>query len=143
MSNTFLNLGVLQAENERFDKKFRGELGNLSVQWVEYLNFIENSEIEQSFIQNQKYRNFYDGFSQALFPVYSSSKSRYENRIRTTVTVGSVRSVLFGKEFDAKTKILTLRIYLPHNISTNYPNLSRFLIFKLMRCCMVERKNYM
>ena len=53
----------MKSKNTVIDKDTREELGNLSVIFWQDQYFVENTEAETSFWQENKYRDYYEGFT--------------------------------------------------------------------------------
>ena len=62
-TNTRLNSDVQKSKTAIIDAETREELGNLSVIFWQDQFFMENMEIDQSFIEKNKVRNYYEGMT--------------------------------------------------------------------------------
>jgi hypothetical protein len=101
-TNTVLNHDILKSKNASIEKLVREELGKLSIQWLQDQFFIEDSDYENSFIQKRKYRNLYEGYTELMYPWYSSSDTKWKYQMVTLATSGSFRTPNFGAKFDGK-----------------------------------------
>ena len=115
----------------------RQELGNSTVLFWQDLFFIKNMEVEESFIEDEKHRNFYEGYSMLQFPyienygidylVYFMQSSKYS---------GSLKTPGFGEKFDEDSFLFPLILeynlwILPNstNLTDIYPGLNLVLHF--------------
>lgn len=144
-TNTWLNSDVEKSKTKIVDAESRGELGNLSITFWQDQFFVENTKVETSFVEENKYRNYYEGYSHLLFPRYDQAYAdEADNMLQssyalyTSSTSGFLRSPWYGEAFD-KDKFeyaasYTYNIYLPtnlSNISDLYSDLSFVLQFHL------------
>ena len=56
-------MDVQKSKNYVMGKESRTELGNLAIQWLNEVFLVENLEIEEAFIEKNKYRNIYEGYT--------------------------------------------------------------------------------
>ena len=102
-THTWLNSDVEKSEDKIVDTKTREELGNLSVIFWQDHFFVENTQVETSFVEDNKYRNIYEGYTFLMFPYYDL----FDNIINsasymyTCRTSGLVKTYLYGEPFDS------------------------------------------
>ena len=83
-------MDVENSKEKTVDKKTREELGNLSVIFWQDQYFVENNEAESSLVEENKYRNYYQGFTLLRFPFYYNGY--LVSRMNTSKTSGSVKT---------------------------------------------------
>ena len=110
------------------DKVEREELGNLSVLFWQDYYFMENVKVEKAFIEEQKYRNFYEGYSTLSYPAYTdySGISHLILNRYTSKTSGSLETPWYGDTFDDNFDYAVMsqfHIKFPVNLKILYPDL--------------------
>ena len=128
----------MKSKNTVIDKETREELGNLSVIFWQDQYFVENTEAETSFWEENKYRDHYEGFTHLQFPSYwpISNIIHFTYYMLTSKTSGSVKTPLYGEPFDDNkfeyAAYYRYYIYFPPNIvniTELYPGLTIVLQF--------------
>ena len=99
---------------------------------------MKNMEFGNSFYRMQKYRKYYEGYSELEFPYYDAFFTRNQYFMYSSGTSGTIRSPGFGKKFDAKKFKNKLdykyKIWLLDNwyiISRKFPDLTLVLHFNV------------
>ena len=133
-----LNTDVENSTEKTVGKKTREELGNLSVIFWQDQYFVENNEAESSLVEENKYRNYYRGFTELRFPYYAKYGNReyLESLMNTYSTSGSIKSASYGQPFDSnKFRYFVWSEYYIHftanitDITETYPDLMLVLEF--------------
>ena len=68
----------MKSKNTVIDKETREELGNLSVIFWQDQYFVENNEAETSFWEENKYGDYYEGFTHLQFPLYTVAQCDHD-----------------------------------------------------------------
>ena len=79
------------------------ELAKLSLNfWIDKF-FMENTNVETAFVEAEKYRNYYEGFTEIFFP-YNEYWDAYEPlssyEMKTSRTSGFVKTPWYGEPFN-------------------------------------------
>ena len=133
-------MDIENSRNKTTDKKAREELGNLSVIFWQDQYFVENYEIDTSLEEENKYRDYYQGYTSLQFPAHEQNihfmdgYTRYE--YHTSKTSGSVKTPSYGQPFDKEKFEYSYRshyyIFSPSNIADitdTHPGLTFVLDF--------------
>ena len=133
-------MDIENSRNKTTDKKAREELGNLSVIFWQDQYFVENYEIDTSLEEENKYRDYYQGYTSLQFPAHEQNihfmdgYTRYE--YHTSKTSGSVKTPWYGQPFDKEKFEYSYRshyyIFSPSNIADitdTHPGLTFVLDF--------------
>ena len=105
------------------DEESREELGNLSIIFWQDQFFVENTKVETAFVEENKYRNYYEGSVHLQFPRYAVADSMLQSfyDLFTSRTSGSIRTPWYGELFDENrfeyAASYQYNIYLPTNLS--------------------------
>ena len=96
-------MDVENSKEKTVDNKKREELGNLSVIFWQDQYFVENNEVESALVEENKYRDYYQGFTELRFPYYEKFGDReyLESLMQTYSTSGSVKTPWYGQPFDS------------------------------------------
>ena len=129
-TNTRLNSDVQKSKNITIGEETREKLGNLSVIfWQDYF-FVENMRIDDTFVEKDKLRNYYDGKTRVEFAHYDTYDSRIHSVkfMSTSKTSGVVTSPWYGYPYDENVfeyvAVYRWFIYFPPpNITSKYPEL--------------------
>ena len=137
-TNTWLNLDIEKTKHISIDNKTREELGNLSVIfWQDYF-FVKNNEVDASFIEENKYRNYYEGYTNLNLPYYDvfDNINLLVKYWYTSKSSGTLKTPGYGEEFNENkfeyTAYYVYWIFLPTslpNMIDIYPNLTFVLHF--------------
>ena len=117
-----------------FDNMTREELGNLSVIFWQDQYFMDNMKVEKAFIENQKYRNMYEGYSAVIYPAYADFGGIIHLMaiMKTSKTSGSLQTPWYGDTFDENfdyAAYFQYYIYFPTDLNVTYPDLKLVLHF--------------
>ena len=137
-STTAINSDLKQAENINLTKSFRGELSRMSAEIIEDEAFKELQDEEEGFVEEDKYMNWYRGYSKPTLPFeeqnYGHSYTQtyiQAYQFETSALQGSVSSPGYGKPFKLEKFKKLVRyeytIHLPENTNMAY-NGSRLVL---------------
>ena len=116
----------------------REELGNLSVIFWQDYYFAQNREVEKSFVEENKYRDYYEDNTYIFFPKYDKVDSIVHSMyyMYTYKTSGYLNTPFYGESFDANkfeyVVYYIYTLYLPdniHSLGRKYPGLRLVLHF--------------
>ena len=137
-TNTWLNSDVEKSKDKIIDKKTREELGNLStIFWQDHF-FLENTNKETSFVEEEKYRNYYEGYTHIQFPYFDLISNTIHSAyyMHTSRTSGHMKTPWYGEPFNEdKFEYMAfyhVLIYFPTNllnITQSYPGLTFVMHF--------------
>ena len=123
---------MLNAENATLDKAARDDLVRLATYLVGGYETQKLFEELKSMNEENQWRNWYFGYTKAVFPFSDYEKHFYD--VSTTAVPGSASSPLFGQAFTEETFLFEFSsqysIYLPDNI-TGMGNLSMVMQMKV------------
>ena len=134
---TDLNYDLMMTENMTLDNDTRQELTNFAAEMLyDHLYDIVMKNLSK-LEDNDRYYNWYTGYTEILLPYFISSNDIYGRRVGvhydvyTTATSGTVSTQYFGEEFDAD-KVETGPLSYRVNVNTpasvrNNPNVTLHL----------------
>ena len=131
-------MDIENSRNKTIAKEVREELGNLSVIFWQDQYFVENYEVDISFVEKNKYRDYYHGYTLLEFPYWfldfrHAYNTQFRNRYRTSKSSGSVKTAWYGEPFDENkftySSLSNYEINFPIKAFERFPNLKLILEF--------------
>ena len=101
--NTFtdLNYDLMMAENITLDENTRTELTNYAIELL-YDQLFDMIMANLSKLEdNNRYYNWYHGFTEIKLPYYEIRGGWYKYEVNTWATTGTIKTKFFGDKFDA------------------------------------------
>ena len=98
-----MNTDIDKSIDKYISPQAREELGNLSVIFWQDYYFAENRKDESSFVEENKYRNYYEGKTVIKFPYYDdagTSSIYHTYYLDTYTTSGHLKTPYYGQAFD-------------------------------------------
>ena len=130
-SNTAFNQDLMKAHNNTLDKSVRLELVDLAEEWLQDNAFKEIYKLEDSFREKDKYKNWYQSYTNVLLPKPRSKSKRHSVMFHTAATYGFVKTPWFGENFTFENFQLKLDyryyIYPSYKLLEYHPNASLVL----------------
>ena len=108
-TNTVLNYDLVRVENVTLNNSIRLELYRYTQELIKDNEFSSVEEEQKSFNEENKYRNWYRGFSELSIPYYGENNVHY---FRTTFSASSgyFRYVYFIRFFSGALKLLCIEL---------------------------------
>ena len=95
-----LNTDVDNSKSKTIEERSREELGNLSVIFWQDQYFVENNQEDASLVEENKYRDYYQGYTSLQFPQFNPALLNLQYHYETSKTSGSVKTAWYGQSFD-------------------------------------------
>ena len=112
---TNLNYDIMMVKNLSLDYETRNELMFYAMKLSNGKNFDQIIRNLSMLEEENKYFNWYHGYTQIKLPIYHEDNETLEFNIQTSAASGAISTKNFGKDFEAVTFIGNISINVDHS----------------------------